>query len=146
MKTVLVVEDDARIATALRVRLEAAGYCVVTAADGREGLVSVVTRKPDLIITDIWMPRPIGFLNKERLHQFGLTDVPVIYITASKKKDLRRVAEEEGAFAFFEKPYDAEQLLAAAAEALSQKSDAGSADEPPERNASFRQAVSIHPT
>src|SRR5687767_15029390 len=91
MKTILVVEDDARIATALRVRLEAAGYEVMTAADGREALVLVVTRKPALIITDIWMPRPIGFLNQQRLQHFGLTGVPVIYITASKKPDLRRV-------------------------------------------------------
>lgn len=129
MKTVLVVEDDARITAALKVRLEAAGYRVVTAADGREALISVMTRKPDLIISDIWMPKPIGFLNEQRLHRFGLAGVPVIYITASKKKDLRRIAEEEGAFAFFEKPYDSKQLMAAVAEALARKSDGASADE-----------------
>ena len=142
-KTVLVVEDDARIAAALKVRLEAAGYRVVTAADGREALVFVMTRKPDLIITDIWMPRPIGFLNEQRLNQFGLAGVPVIYMTASKKKDLRRIAEEEGAFAFFEKPYDSKQLMAAVAEALAPRLDARSADDPSEHNESFRQAGSI---
>src|SRR5688572_4000255 len=141
MKTVLVVEDDARIATALKVRLEAAGYSVVTAADGRAAVVSVMTRKPDLIITDIWMPRPIGFLNEQRLNQFGLAGVPVIYMTASKKKDLRRIAEEEGAFAFFEKPYDSQKLLATVAEALSPRPDAGSGDELPKK-ASSRQASS----
>lgn len=143
MKTVLVVEDDARIATALKVRLEAAGYGVVTAADGREALVSVMTRKPDLIITDIWMPKPIGFLNEQRLHQFGLAGVPVIYITASKKKDLRRVAEEEGAFAFFEKPYDSKQLLAAVAEALSQKPGASGAGDPPKLKQPHKKKILI---
>ncbi len=101
MKTILVVEDDARIAAALGVRLRAAGYHVLTAPDGRTGLMSAVTAKPDLIITDIWMPDPIGFLTRERLH------------------NLRRTAEEEGAAGFFEKPYDPQKLLAAVAEALS---------------------------
>jgi DNA-binding response OmpR family regulator len=119
MKTVLVIEDDARIAAALSVRLRAAGYKVLTAGDGRTGLVSAVTAKPDLIISDIWMPDPIGFLNRERLHSLGLTGVPVIYITASKKKDLRKTAEEEGGAGFFEKPYDPQKLLAAVAVALS---------------------------
>jgi DNA-binding response OmpR family regulator len=130
MKTILVVEDDARIAAALAVRLQAAGYHVLTAADGRTGLTSAVTAKPDLIITDIWMPDPIGFLNKGRLHNLGLTGVPVIYITASKKKDLRKTAEEEGAAGFFEKPYDPQKLLAAVAEAVSKRCAAEHSPEP----------------
>ena len=130
MKTILVVEDDARIAAALGVRLRAAGYRVLTAADGRAGITSAVSAKPDLIITDIWMPDPIGFLTKERLHNLGLTGVPVIYITASKKKDLRKTAEEEGAAGFFEKPYDPQKLLATVAEALSKRAGAECACEP----------------
>jgi DNA-binding response OmpR family regulator len=130
MKTILVVEDDARIAAALGVRLRAAGYQVLTAADGRTGLTSAVTAKPDLIITDIWMPDPIGFLSRERLHNLGLTGVPIIYITASKKKDLRKTAEEEGAAGFFEKPYDPQKLLAAVAEALSKCAGAERPHEP----------------
>jgi DNA-binding response OmpR family regulator len=102
----------------------------LTAADGRTGLTSAVTAKPDLIITDIWMPDPIGFLSRERLHSLGLTGVPVIYITASKKKDLRKTAEEEGAAGFFEKPYDPRKLLAAVAEALSKCDVAQSPREP----------------
>jgi DNA-binding response OmpR family regulator len=130
MKTILVVEDDSRIAAALTVRLQAAGYRVLTAPDGRTGITSAVTAKPDLIITDIWMPDPIGFLTKERLHNLGLTGVPVIYITASKKKDLRKTAEEEGAAGFFEKPYDPQELLAAVAKALSKRAAEERACEP----------------
>ena len=122
MKKILIIEDDRKIAAALAVRLKAAGYEVLTAFDGREGVLSAVSEQPDLIISDIWMPDPIGFLNKERLAQLGLASVPVIYITASKKKDLRQIAQEEGAAAFFEKPYDAGQLLAAIARALSESS------------------------
>ena len=119
MKKILIIDDDPRIATALAVRLTAAGYQVCTACDGHEGLLSAVSQKPDLIISDIWMPDPIGFLNQDRLCQLGLAGVPVIYITASKKKDLRQIALEEGAAGFFEKPYDAEELLGAVAQLLS---------------------------
>src|SRR5688500_13986042 len=122
MNTILVVEDNPRIAAALTIRLRAAGYEVLTAADGRAGILSAVSRKPDLIISDIWMPEPMGFWNRNRLHQLGLAEVPVIYITASQKPDLPRIAREEGAAAFFEKPFDAQALLDAVAEALEQRS------------------------
>jgi len=66
------------------------------------------------------MPKPIGFLSWERRRFLGLDHVPVIYITASKKKDLRQIAVDEGAAAFFEKPYDAQKLLEAVASALAE--------------------------
>lgn len=111
MPKILVIEDDKRIAAALAIRLSAAGYEVLTAFDGLQGLKAAVVQKPALIITDIWMPHPLGFLNRARMHNLGLAGVPVIYITASKKKDLRQIAMEEGAAAFFEKPYNPEELL-----------------------------------
>jgi len=120
MKTILIIEDDARIAAALDVRLKMAGYRVLIAADGHHGILAAASQSPDLIITDIWMPTPIGFLGRERRHFLGLQHVPVIYITGSNKKDLRQIALEEGAAGFFEKPYDAEKLLATVARALAQ--------------------------
>jgi DNA-binding response OmpR family regulator len=122
MKTILVVEDNPMIAAALTVRLRAAGYDVLTAADGHKAILSAVSQRPDLIISDIWMPKPIGFLNPDRLQKLGLDEVPVIYITACKKADLPRIAREEGAAAFFEKPFDGKALLKAVADALQQKS------------------------
>ena len=122
MNTILVVEDNPMIAAALTVRLRAAGYEVLTAGDGHNAILSAASRKPDLIISDIWMPKPIGFLNRDRLHRLGLAEVPVIYITASKKADLPDIAREEGAAAFFEKPFDSKALLAAVSTALSQRS------------------------
>ncbi len=118
MKKILIVEDNLKIAAALSVRLKHAGYDVLTAADGLQGLKVAVVAKPDLIVSDIWMPSPIGFLTKDRLINLGLADVPVIYITASKKKDLKNIALEEGAAGFFEKPYDSNELLAFIAQAL----------------------------
>ena len=120
MKTILIIEDDPRIATALHVRLKAAGYRVLITTDGHQGILAAASQNPDLIITDIWMPNPIGFLGSQRRRFLGLDHVPVIYITGSRKKDLRQIAIEAGAVAFFEKPYDVRKLLAAVADALAE--------------------------
>lgn len=113
MNKILVVEDDARIATALEVRLRSAGYEVVKAADGFSGLKMTMTHRPDLILLDIMMPVGMGFSVAERLRGLGLGEIPIIFLTASKRVGLRKTAQQLGAAGFFEKPYDAEELLAA---------------------------------
>jgi two-component system copper resistance phosphate regulon response regulator CusR len=112
MKKILVVEDDPKIAAALRIRLEAAGYEVVTACDGFSGLKMTMTHRPHLILLDIMMPVGMGFSVAERLRNLGL-DIPIFFITASKRAGLRKTAQQLGAAGFFEKPYDAEELLCA---------------------------------
>jgi len=111
MKRILIIEDDKRIAAALEIRLNAAGYEVVTASDGLKGLTSAIETRPDLIISDIWLPNAVGFLVAERLKNVGCGGTPIIFITASKKRDLWKLAQEAGAAAFFEKPYNPEKLL-----------------------------------
>ena len=118
MKKVLIIEDDKKIAAALAIRLEMAGCAALTAPDGLAGLKVALENKPDLILMDIWMPVGIGFSVAQRLHSLGLGGVPIIFITASKIKGLRKTAEKLGAVAFFEKPYDSEQLMAAVKRAL----------------------------
>jgi DNA-binding response OmpR family regulator len=115
---ILIMEDDKKIATALGIRLEAAGYEVITAGDGFEGLKLARDRQPDLIIMDIWMPVGLGFSVAQRLKSLGLGHVPVIFITASKVKGLRQTAVGLGAAAFFEKPYNPDELLFAVSQAL----------------------------
>ena len=121
MKTVLVLEDDPKIAIALAVRLEAAGFDVLTAPDGVQGLKLALTRRPDLILMDIWMPVGLGLSVAQRLRDLGLQNIPVIFITASRLKGLREAAAKLGAAGYFEKPYDPEQLLAAIHEALERR-------------------------
>ena len=121
MKKILIIEDDTKIAAALAIRLEAAGYAALTAPDGLAGLKLALESKPDLILMDIWMPVGIGFSVAQRLHSLGLQGVPIIFITASKVKGLRKTAERLGAVAFFEKPYDSEKLLAAVRQGLNAK-------------------------
>jgi CheY-like chemotaxis protein len=59
------------------------------------------------------MPVGMGFSVAERLKDLGCGDVPIIFMTASKRSGLRKTAQRLGAAGFFEKPYDADELLAA---------------------------------
>src|SRR5882762_3223383 len=117
-KNILIMEDDKKIATALAIRLEAAGYQVLTTPNGFEGLKLAMFQRPDLLLMDIWMPVGTGFSVAQRLESLGLSGIPMIFITASKLKGLRRAAEKLGAVGFFEKPYDPAQLLDTIARAL----------------------------
>ena len=111
MKKILIVDDDKKSVAPLAIRLTNAGYEVLTSFDGIDGLKLAVHYRPDLILMDIWMPGGVGILTAQRLKHFGLADVPVIFLTASRKQDLWAIAEEVQPAAFFEKPYDSKQLL-----------------------------------
>lgn len=114
MKKILLVEDDADIAKALTIRLKHAGFIVHTAQDGLMGVCTAAKQKPDLMILDITMPAGDGFTVAERVRDMAdVPDAPVIFITASKRPEYRRMAEEFGAAGFFEKPYESEELLGA---------------------------------
>ena len=114
MKKILIVEDDQKIGVALSVRLKAAGYEVVLATDAMAGSSLAVKHKPDLMILDVTMPAGTGLLVAERSQTNPTTaGTPFIILTASKNKVHREKAEELGAAAFFEKPYEADELLAA---------------------------------
>jgi DNA-binding response OmpR family regulator len=120
MAKILVIDDDPKIVQVLRIRLLSAGYEVLTAADGVSGLRLALEGKPDLVIVDIWMPVGGGFSVAHRLREQA-PEVPFIFITASKQAGLRQMADSLGAAGFLEKPYEKEDLLAAAAKALSIK-------------------------
>jgi CheY-like chemotaxis protein len=119
MKKILIVEDDKRIVMALKVRLQAQGYNVVAAYDAALAMDVAVKHQPDLVLLDISMPGGNGFMVAERLQNSPVTmGVPIIFLTASKQAGLRDKAKELGAAGFFEKPYEAEELLDAIAKAL----------------------------
>jgi two-component system cell cycle response regulator len=118
MKKILIIEDDKKITAALAIRLEAAGYDVLAAGDGVGGLKLALDHKPDLIIMDIWMPAGLGFSVAQRLRSLGVQNTPIVFITASRLQGLKEAAQEVGAVAFLEKPYDPERLLAIVAQAV----------------------------
>ena len=125
MKTILIVDDDPSIGLALSVRLKAAGYAVLVAKDGQEGLKLARINWPDLVLLDIGlplmdihMPLGVGYSVARRLNHMGHGCMPIIFITASREQGLQEAARAVGAAGFFEKPYDAEELLRAIAQIL----------------------------
>jgi two-component system response regulator ArlR len=118
MKKILIVEDDQNISRGLAIRLKYAGYEVNVAPDALTGLEVALQKSPDLVILDISLPAGNGFGVGERIQSLLPTATPLIFLTASQKPGLREKARELGAAGFFQKPYDAGELLAAIKVAL----------------------------
>ena len=109
--TVLVVEDSLLNREALREFLEDAGYRVLEAADGVEGLEQVRLGKPDLVLLDIRMPRLDGLEACRRIKRNPATVfLPVVMITALEGLEDRIAAVEAGADDFLTKPFNSIEL------------------------------------
>jgi two-component system cell cycle response regulator len=111
---ILLVDDNADKLSLLETALTLAGYQVSTATDGDEALASVESYQPDLIITDVMMPRMNGYELAQRIRSNPATKfIPVIMQTAGgrRSEDLRR-ASEVGALGYITDPTDLELLLA----------------------------------
>ena len=116
---ILVIEDDADMAKAIKIRLEANNYQVPIASDGISGLNQARTEKPDLIILDIMLPKMDGF-NLCRMLKFDEKHKNTLVIILSAKvqqADIER-GKEVGADAYITKPFKAEELLAKIKELL----------------------------
>jgi DNA-binding response OmpR family regulator len=121
---ILVVEDDKRIALALAIRLRAAGYDVIVAPDAVLAMSMALKHRPDLLVLDVLIPGGNGFQVAEWVQDLeAMIGVPCIFITASKVPGLRERARQLGAVGFFEKPYDAGDLLATIRETLEGSED-----------------------
>jgi DNA-binding response OmpR family regulator len=123
-KRILVVDDERDIVKALTIRLQRAGYEVVTAFDGAQGIFMAHKEKPDLIILDVRMPAGNGFSVAEKLKQSMSTiAIPVIFLTGSPEKNSEEKAMAVGARFYVKKPYDPEELLDAVSRALKKEPD-----------------------
>ena len=112
LKKILIVEDDAKIAMALALRLKTAGYETTLAHDALAGVNCALRTQPDLVLLDVSLPAGDGFQVAERMRALQSAPAPIIFLTASQQPGLRQRAKELGA-GFFEKPYEHEALLAA---------------------------------
>lgn len=113
-KKILVVEDDVDLRLGLQLRLEATGYQVLSASDATSAVEIARKEKPDLALLDIGLPAGNGFLVAQQLQALELSGpVPTIFMTGRERSVNRERAKEEGAFAYFQKPVDNENLLTA---------------------------------
>ena len=98
MSKLLLVEDDNNLREIYEARLQAEGYTIVTAKDGEDALVIAKAERPDLIISDIMMPKISGFEMLDILRNTdNLKDVPVIMLTALGQNDDQQRADKLGA-------------------------------------------------
>ncbi len=110
MRTVLVVEDEPRIASLVRDYLEHAGFAVLTAGDGAGGLALARTRRPDAIVLDLGLPRVDG-LDVIRTLRRDST-VPIVILTARGDETDRITGLELGADDYVVKPFSPRELVA----------------------------------
>ncbi len=110
--TIMVVDDSLTVRKITGRLLEREGYRVITAKDGVDALEKLLETVPDVILSDIEMPRMDGFdlLRNIRADQRTRT-VPVIMITSRLADKHRRYAEELGANHYLGKPFQEEELL-----------------------------------
>jgi DNA-binding response OmpR family regulator len=109
-KTVLIVDDEARLVSLVETYLTQSGFRVVTASNGREALSVAQRLEPDLIILDIMMPEMDGyeFMRVYRVEH----DTPIILLTARVDSDEKVVGLEAGADDYMTKPFRPRELMA----------------------------------
>jgi DNA-binding response OmpR family regulator len=110
---ILVVDDEPSTLTLLEKRLQAAGYDVLTAANGKDAIDIARREKPALIVLDILMPGMDGSETAAILHGDERTkDIPILFLTCLYTKREEQVEGHEiGRNFFLAKPYDPKELL-----------------------------------
>jgi DNA-binding response OmpR family regulator len=121
---ILLVEDSVPLLRNAAFLLEIAGYKVLTATNGREGLDSLRRQRPDLIVSDIEMPEMDGyqFLQKVRADRRWRT-IPFIFISGKYELDDLMYGLDLGANDYLPKPFDIYDLLDAIQRTLPQLTD-----------------------
>jgi two-component system, OmpR family, alkaline phosphatase synthesis response regulator PhoP len=109
-QTVLVVEDEASIASFVAAYLKNAGYAVRTTATGAEALKLVASEKPALVVLDLMLPDMDGVEVCKRIRQS--TDMPVLMLTARDEDVDKIIGLEVGADDYMTKPFNPRELVA----------------------------------
>lgn len=118
-KKILFVDDETDLVETVKFKLEANGYEVIPAYDGRQGLEKAKKEKPDLIILDLMLPKMdghkvCGLLKKDT----RFAKIPIIILTAKAQESDEKLSFEVGADAYIAKPFRYEAVLAKIKELL----------------------------
>jgi len=112
MKKILIVDDDSVLRESLAAGLEAEGYSVSLARDGREGLSRAMEWRPDLVVLDLVMPELGGLEVCRKMREAGIEN-PIIILTGEKKEEIDKVLGLElGADDYMIKPFGMSELVA----------------------------------
>lgn len=110
MTRILVIDDEPDLRQAARLLLAHAGFDVIEASNGREGLRRFFSDRPDLVLMDVAMPELDGWETLDRLRD--MSDVPVIMLTARATEADRVRGLNAGADDYLVKPFGAQELVA----------------------------------
>lgn len=117
-KKILVVDDNEIVIKTISLKLQGAGYQVLTAMDGTTAVTVARQEMPDLILLDLTFAPEIdgvpwdGFRIMEWFHRLdGIRRIPIIVITGSEDPATRQRATSMGAVAFFQKPLEHDYLV-----------------------------------
>ena len=117
-KKILVVDDNEIVIKAISLKLQGAGYQVLTAMDGSTAVATARKEAPDLILLDLSFPPDVdgvawdGFRIMEWFHRLdAVKRIPIIVITGSDDPGAKQRATNTGAVAFFQKPLEHDYLL-----------------------------------
>ncbi|HEV8572539.1 MAG TPA: response regulator transcription factor [Actinomycetota bacterium] len=110
MRTILVVEDEMKIARLVRDYLAHAGFDVIVTGDGESALASARGHKPDLIVLDLGLPGRDGLDVARELRR--TSNVPIVMLTARGDESDRVVGLELGADDYVVKPFSPKELVA----------------------------------
>ncbi len=113
-RLILVVDDDAGLRDSIRALLEAMGFLVSTAGNGREAVSEMSAQRPDCILTDIYMPESDGYELISAMRRFG-DDIPIVAMSGGTPHygimDHLGMAQRLGAEATLAKPFRAAALV-----------------------------------
>ena len=111
-KTILSVDDSASIRQMVKLTLSGAGYDVIQANDGAEGLAKAKGSKVDMVMTDLNMPVMNGLaLIKELRKLPAYQGVPILFLTTESDAALKSEAKAAGATGWITKPFQQVQLI-----------------------------------
>lgn len=113
-KTIMMVDDSPSMRMLLRLALSDLGYAVTEAEDGVAALDRFADHTPDLLITDINMPRMDGFgLIEAVRREDHLRDLPILVLTTESSDEKKQRARRAGATGWIVKPFNPDKLAAA---------------------------------
>ncbi|MEM7371645.1 MAG: tetratricopeptide repeat protein [Bacteroidota bacterium] len=121
-KHILIVEDNPDVRAYLREELEGQGYHVTQAVDGREGISLAKQEQPDLIISDVMMPKTDGFELAEAIRaDTNSSHIPLILLTAKASEESRITGLQIGIDDYLTKPFSSRELQVRVANLIEQR-------------------------
>jgi len=112
-KTIMVVDDSASMRQMISFTLTGAGYQVVEAQDGVDGLAKSSAQKVDLVLTDLNMPNMNGIeLTRQLRASAAYRFIPIVLLTTESQPEKKMEGKAAGATGWIVKPFQVEQLLA----------------------------------